>query len=102
MLVEAGESRLGWFAAAARKTRDRLLSLKRPREFPVTFLWFSNGGRDYKPWSGRHTGVLGIEEGRANSVHGHRASIDPNRHVGARHPDRAGARARPAQSRCAT
>ena len=28
-------------------------------------LWFSNGGRDYAPWNGRHVGVLGIEDARA-------------------------------------
>lgn len=78
MLVENQENRLGWFAASRPKTRDAVLSLKRRSDFPVTFLWFSNGGRDYNPWNGRHTGVLGIEEGRANSVLGHRASIDPN------------------------
>ncbi len=55
-----------------------VLSLKNPTEFPVTFLWFSNQGRDYAPWNGRHQGVLGIEEGRAYSIYGHAASIKPN------------------------
>jgi hypothetical protein len=77
-LVEAAGNRLGWFAASRPASRDAMLSLKNPRELPATFLWFSNGGRDYAPWNGRHTGVLGIEEGRANSVFGHRASIEPN------------------------
>jgi hypothetical protein len=40
-------------------------------------LWMSNGGRDYAPWSGRHTGVLGIEDGRASGL-GHADSIRPN------------------------
>ena len=44
----------------------------------MTFLWFSNGGRSYAPWNGRHLGVLGIEEGRAYSAYGHAASIAPN------------------------
>ena len=57
---------------------DIMLSLKNPADFPVTFLWFSNGGRFYPPWNGRHLGVLGIEEGRAYSSAGHAASIAPN------------------------
>ena len=69
MLVEAPRTRrLGWCAASRPATRDAMLSLKNPRELPVTFLWWSNGGRDYSPWNGRHTGVLGIEEGRSNSL----------------------------------
>lgn len=78
MLVEEQPSSLGWFAASRPAERDVMLSLKNPDEFPVTFLWFSNGGRDYAPWNGRHTGVLGIEEARAYSAYGHRASIAPN------------------------
>ena len=50
--------------------------LKNPAELPVTMLWFSNGGRDYAPWSGRHVGVLGIEDGRA--AVGHAASLGDN------------------------
>jgi hypothetical protein len=78
MLVEAPDQNVGWFAASRPLTRDAALSLKNPRDFPVTFLWWSNGGRDYSPWNGRHTGVLGIEEGRSNSLNGHRASMARN------------------------
>ena len=78
MLVEKRENRLGWFVASRPSNGDAMVSLKNPAEFPVTFLWFSNGGRDYAPWNGRHTDVLGVEEGRANSIHGHRASVEPN------------------------
>lgn len=78
MLVERRGSRLGWCAVSRPASRDAMVSLKDPVEFPVTFLWFSNGGRDYAPWNGRHSGVLGVEEGRANSIHGHRASMGPN------------------------
>ncbi len=78
MLVEAARSRLGWAAALRENERDVFLSLKNPADFPVTFLWFSNGGRDYRPWNGRHFGVLGIEEGRSWSARGHRASSEPN------------------------
>ncbi len=78
MLIEAPGHALGWCAASRPATRDAMLSLKNPRDFPVTFLWWSNGGRDYSPWNGRHTGVLGIEEGRSFSLGGHRASTAPN------------------------
>lgn len=78
MLVEAAGSPVGWAAAARADTHDIVLSLKNPAEYPVTFLWFSNGGRYYPPWNGRHRGVLGMEEGRAWSSYGHAASIAPN------------------------
>ncbi len=78
MLIEAPGHALGWCAVSRPATRDAMLSLKNPRDFPVTFLWWSNGGRDYSPWNGRHTGVLGIEEGRSFSLGGHRASTAPN------------------------
>ncbi len=77
-LVEAKESKLGWTAAVRSGVEDIVLSLKNPSDFPMTFLWFSNGGRFYKPWNGRHLRVLGIEEGRAYSARGHSASIAPN------------------------
>jgi hypothetical protein len=77
-LIEANDSRLGWTAAVRPDAKDIVLSLKNPADFPMTFLWFSNGGRSYKPWNGRHLAVLGIEEGRAYSANGHAASIAPN------------------------
>ena len=78
MLVEAKGATLGWAAALRPDAGDVMLSLKNPADYPVTFLWFSNGGRYYAPWSRRHVGVLGIEEGRAFSAYGHAASIAPN------------------------
>ena len=78
MLVEAKGAALGWTAALRPDAGDIMLSLKNPADFPVTFLWFSNGGRYYAPWNSRHVGVLGIEEGRAYSAYGHAASIGPN------------------------
>ncbi|MEQ9688595.1 MAG: hypothetical protein RLO48_02590 [Bauldia litoralis] len=78
MLVEAPDSPLGWAAAARPDSRDIAISLKNPADYPVTFLWFSNGGRYYAPWNSRHRGVLGMEEGRAYSAYGHKASIEPN------------------------
>lgn len=77
-LVEAEGSELGWTAAAREDRREIFLSLKHPADFPLTMLWFSNGGRDYAPWDGRHVGVQGIEEGRTFAGYGHKASIEPN------------------------
>ncbi len=77
-LVERPENELGWLAVSRSGHGDAFVSLKHPAELPVTFLWFSNGGRDYPPWDGRHVGVLGVEEGRAYSLHGHRASAAAN------------------------
>lgn len=37
-------------------------SLKNPRVLRETVLWFSNGGRHYPPWNGRHINVVGVEE----------------------------------------
>ncbi|TJV39700.1 MAG: hypothetical protein E5Y02_24880 [Mesorhizobium sp.] len=75
-LVEADHGGPGWTALARKAEGDLVLVLKNPAELPVTMLWLSNGGRDYAPWSGRHLGVLGIEDGRA--AVGHAASIGDN------------------------
>ncbi|MEP9390243.1 hypothetical protein [Mesorhizobium sp. KR9-304] len=61
--VEAQGSRLGWTTVARGKEGDLFISLRNPAKLPMTMLWFSNGGRDYAPWSGRHLGCLGVEEG---------------------------------------
>lgn len=78
ILVEEEGRNLGWAAAVREDAADIVLSLKNPKDFPITMLWFSNGGRDYPPWNGRNIGVLGIEEGRAWSANGYKASIAPN------------------------
>ncbi|MBU2866427.1 hypothetical protein [Pacificibacter marinus] len=62
-LVEADDVQLGWTAVTRFAEDDIVLFIKDPRVMPVTMMWQSNGGRDYAPWSGRHTGVLGIEDG---------------------------------------
>ncbi|RWQ38034.1 MAG: hypothetical protein EOS20_09200, partial [Mesorhizobium sp.] len=75
-LVEADHGGPGWTALARKAEADLVLVLKNPAELPVTMLWVSNGGRDYAPWSGRHRGVLGIEDGR--TALGHAASLGDN------------------------
>jgi hypothetical protein len=37
-------------------------ALKDLRVLRQTVFWFSNGGRHYQPWNGRHVNVLGLEE----------------------------------------
>ncbi|MEM5495630.1 hypothetical protein [Hoeflea sp. AS16] len=76
-LVEAPGRPLGWSVVSRKSEQDRIIVLKRPDVLPVTMLWMSNGGRDYAPWSGRHTGVLGIEDARA-SPSGHADSCREN------------------------
>ncbi len=63
--LEAPDSPLGWTAVSRPIERDLYISLRNPSHLPMTMLWHSNGGRDYAPWLGRHTGCLGVEEGVA-------------------------------------
>ncbi|TGS46899.1 hypothetical protein EN822_27560, partial [bacterium M00.F.Ca.ET.179.01.1.1] len=63
-LVEADHGGPGWTALARHAEQDLVLVLKNPAELPITMLWFSNGGRDYAPGSGRHIDVLGNKDGR--------------------------------------
>ncbi|SOE17774.1 hypothetical protein SAMN05877838_2677 [Hoeflea halophila] len=76
-LVEAPGQALAWSVVSRKAEQDRVIVLKRPDILPVTMLWMSNGGRDYAPWSGRHTGVLGIEDARASPL-GHADSSRDN------------------------
>lgn len=78
MLVEAEGSKLGWSAILRPQEGDLSLTLKDPRQLPATILWFSNGGRNYAPWNGRHRNVLGVEDGCVYSVAGHKTAIEAN------------------------
>ncbi len=68
--VERADHTLGWTAVARPKEGDLFLSLRNARELPMTMLWHSDGGRDYAPWSGRHFGCLGVEQGAADHLLG--------------------------------
>ena len=68
--VEAHGHGLGWTAVTRPAEGDVFLSLRNPVELPMTMLWHSNGGRDFAPWSGRHVGCLGVEEGAAAAMLG--------------------------------
>ncbi|AKI01601.1 hypothetical protein IMCC20628_02906 [Hoeflea sp. IMCC20628] len=76
-LVEAPEQSLGWSVVSRKAEQDRIIVLKCPENLPVTMMWMSNGGRNYAPWSGLHTGVLGIEDARASPL-GHSNSCKEN------------------------
>jgi hypothetical protein len=76
--VEAAGSPLGWTAVTRIGMGDLYLSLRHPRATPMTMLWHSNGGRDYAPWSGRHLGCLGVEEGAALPMLGLGAGETPD------------------------
>ena len=76
--VEAPGRAFGWTTVARNEERDLYLSLRNAARLPMTMLWFSNGGRDYAPWSGRHVHVLGVEEGMNRALLGHSARQIPN------------------------
>lgn len=77
-LVEAPGRLRGWSAVVRDEEDDIVFFVKDADVLPVTMLWYSNGGRDYPPWNGRHTGVLGIEDGCAAGAAGHRAALSDN------------------------
>lgn len=68
----------GWTAVTFPEQRYVWFGLKDPRVLASTVLWHSNGGRHYAPWSGRHRGVLGLEEVTAYFHYGLAASAAPN------------------------
>jgi hypothetical protein len=68
--IEAPGHALGWTAVTRAAEGDVYLSLRSATRLPMTMLWHSNGGRDYPPWSGRHFGCLGVEEGAADHMLG--------------------------------
>jgi hypothetical protein len=78
MLVADPELPFAWSAVVAPQAGWVWFDLRDPRTLASTVLWMSHGGRDYPPWSGRHTHVLGIEQVTAYFHLGHRASTSPN------------------------
>jgi hypothetical protein len=79
MLVDDPAERIGWATATRPAYGDAAILMKRVSVLPQTMLWLSNGGRDAAPWSGRHVGVLGIEDACALAGEGWSAAIAPNR-----------------------
>lgn len=76
--ADASGPSLSWTLALRPTLNDAAILIKDAHELPQTMLWYSNGGRQYTPWNGRHIGVLGIEDACAYSLDGHAASIHPN------------------------
>ncbi|MEM9755577.1 MAG: hypothetical protein AAF914_06270 [Pseudomonadota bacterium] len=78
ILVEDRGHRLGWTVLMREAEDDMLVVLKDARQLPVTMLWISNGGRDFAPWSSRHRGVIGIEDGIASGATGLKHALGDN------------------------
>ncbi|WP_052201976.1 hypothetical protein [Ensifer sp. ZNC0028] len=78
ILAEEPNSTMGWTAVSARDDGFLFFSVRDPRVLPFSMLWMSNGGRHYEPFSGRHRGVLGLEEGCTFFGYGREASSRPN------------------------
>ena len=62
MLSSRADAKLAWTAVTFPAQRYVWFALKNPRLLASTVLWHSNGGRHMAPWSGRHRGVLGLED----------------------------------------
>lgn len=51
-----------WSAVTFPEQRFVWFALRDPKQLASTLLWFSNGGRHFPPWNGRHVNVMGIED----------------------------------------
>ena len=69
---------LGWSAVTFPEERFVWFAIRNSRQLASTLLWFSNGGRHYPPWNGRHINVLGIEDATSYFHVGHAASCRRN------------------------
>lgn len=67
-----------WTAVTFPKERFVWFALKDPRVLSGTLFWFSNGGRHYAPWNGRHLNVVGLEEVTSAFHPGLAESVAPN------------------------
>lgn len=62
MLIGDDSLDFAWNAVVFPQEGYLWFCLRNPRVLRHTVLWHSNGGRHYAPWSGRHRGVLGVED----------------------------------------
>ena len=67
-----------WSAVTFEKERYVWFNIKDPKVLASTVLWFTNGGRYFAPWNGRHINVMGMEEGTTFWGDGIEASAKPN------------------------
>ncbi len=70
--------RLGWSTITFPEESFVYFQFKNLQQLPSTIFWFSNGGRHYSPWNGRHRGVIGMEEVRSFFHLGLKGSMMPN------------------------
>ena len=61
-LVSDASLPFAWSAVSLPGSGYVFFVIKNPRILRETILWFSNGGRHYPPWNGRHVNVLGVED----------------------------------------
>lgn len=61
-LVSDDRLPFAWSAVTLPREGYVFFTVKNPRVLRETVLWFSNGGRHYPPWNGRHVNVLGVED----------------------------------------
>jgi hypothetical protein len=78
MLVAERIPPFAWTAATCAEEGWVWFALKDQRILPQTLVWFSNGGRDYGPWNGRHRRAIGLEEICGYFHLGHAASTADN------------------------
>jgi len=77
-LISDARQPFAWSAAAIPSEGWVFFQIKNPRVLRETVLWFSNGGRHFPPWNGRHVNVAGIEEVTAYFHLGLAESARPN------------------------
>lgn len=74
------DRKVAWHAALFPGSPNRLwVSIKAAKTLPSTVIWMSEGGRDYAPWNGRHTGVLALEDTCSHFHYGLAESIRATR-----------------------
>ncbi len=78
MVLSDQGSSFAWTAATALNEGWVWFGLKNPRLLPQTLVWFSNGGRLYSPWNGRHRHCVGLEEICGYFHIGHATSVADN------------------------
>lgn len=78
MVCNRPEGNFAWTAVVFPEENYLWIAFKNPQILASTLFWFSNGGRHYAPWSGRHRRVLGLEEVTAYFAEGQAASVADN------------------------
>ena len=78
MVVHESQPDFAWSAVTFPAQGYVWFALKDPRVLRSTVFWFSNGGRHYAPWNGRHRCVLGLEDATTYFHLGLSESAQPN------------------------